>query len=159
MDMDLSERFALHGAEVDAHDEMTVGGKRVVLALLLAGQVPPGVEPMRIARGQEQSFGAVSLGQFSRRFAASGMDAGRHGAKGVALSRPAGNGSGGLIPFEQNRGHGQGRFARGSFAFGFGRGGGFAGRSGGFVRSAGGGFGGASFAGGSGRVLNNLFEG
>ena len=47
----------------NAENEMTIGGLGVKRILLFAGQIPVRVKPVRIARGQGEFLGAVSLGQ------------------------------------------------------------------------------------------------
>ena len=125
---------------------MLVGGKRVEFFLLLAGEVPAGVEPVRIARGQNKLAGPVGFGKFDGAFGAAGGLGRRSRAEGITLAGAAGRWSGGFVALEQNRGNRGGFFIRGGFScapgggsFGFG----------GFGISGGGGFGGG-FAGGDG---------
>jgi len=102
MNMNLGERLALDFIDVNAEHQMTVHGSGIESALLFTGKIPTSVEPVRIARGEEQSLGAVSFGQLGG-FGRAGMRWWWRGTKGVTLAGAAGSGcGGGLIAFEKN---------------------------------------------------------
>ena len=67
VDMDFVKRMAFDLVRVDAEDEVAVGGLGIELVLLLAGEVPMRVEPVRVARGEEKFFGAVGFRQLDRK--------------------------------------------------------------------------------------------
>ncbi len=86
---------------VNPHDQMTVGGLRIQLQLLLARQVPVDVKPVGIARGEEKFFGPVGLGQLGfRRWK---ILQGRRRAEGKFFAGAAGGRRFGGITFEQDR--------------------------------------------------------
>ena len=141
MNMDFGEGIGFVIAGENADDEMAVGGKRVVLALLFAGQVPAGVKPVRVAGGEEQLLGAVGFGQFAGVFHAVEMFRRRHRAERVTLAGTAGDVSRRLIAFQQNGGRIRSRFFYRRFLFEGGSGGfGDAGNDGGFFFRSSGGF-------------------
>jgi hypothetical protein len=53
VNMDFVGRMAFDFAGVNAEDEMPVSGSRVEFLLLRDGQIPVGVKPVRIARGEK----------------------------------------------------------------------------------------------------------
>ena len=63
VNMDFGERGLAHSVLVDAKDQMLIGGLGVALAQLVGCEIPMGVEPMRIARDQEQLPCAVGVGE------------------------------------------------------------------------------------------------
>src|SRR6202142_3583319 len=101
MNVNFANRMALNLAGVNAHDEMAGGGTRVELQLLLARQIPMRVKPVRVARGQKKSFGAVSFGQSGLRCFK--MLRRWHGAERVFPAGAAGGRRCGLVALEQER--------------------------------------------------------
>ncbi len=85
MHVHLPNRSARERIGEYAHNEMMVGGKGVVAPLLLRREVPMGIQPTGIARGQQQSPGAVGFGQ--RRFFPFGPARGRRRSQRILLSR------------------------------------------------------------------------
>ena len=77
VDVDFVGGMALDFSRKNPQHQMAVGGLGVQLILLLAGQVPVRVKPVRIARGEKQFFGAVTF----RQFAAGKFLFGRRGAQ------------------------------------------------------------------------------
>src|SRR5690348_10498208 len=65
MNMNLFNRLGRKRVEVNAQNQMAIHGEAVVFALLFARKVPMRVKPMRIARGEQKTFGAVGFGQFT----------------------------------------------------------------------------------------------
>ena len=64
--MDLPVRLAAGLVLVDAQHEMFVHRTPVVALELFLGEIPMRIDPVRVARGEEQPLRAVGFGQFLR---------------------------------------------------------------------------------------------
>ena len=60
-----NEGVARDGSNVNAQHQVTVCGALIVVAQLVAGQVPMGVEPVRVPGSEQQFPGAVGFRQFA----------------------------------------------------------------------------------------------
>ena len=125
MHVDFSDRAGPDRAGENPHDEMTVGGKGVVAPLLLRREVPVRIQPVRIARGQQQLPGPIGLGQC--RFFGSGLAGGGRRPQGILLSRAGHGRRDGFVALQENlrnpeTGFGLRRFVPGLFCAQAGRG-------------------------------------
>ncbi len=113
MDVNFGDGLAARRFEVDANDEVAVARVGVVTALLIGGQIPMRVKPMRVARCEQKGFGTVGFGQltFGREFFNR-----RCGAERVTLAGTADGCRSGPVTFEQNRGNARGVLRAGRMA-------------------------------------------
>src|SRR5688572_26454851 len=88
-------------ASENANNEVTITAKSVQTRLLLGGEIPGDVEPVWIARCEENSTGAISF----REFATTGKRSGAHGLWRKCVTEPwaADSRRRRLVTFEQER--------------------------------------------------------
>ncbi len=120
LNMQFLDRRPFGCFEVNAQDQVLIARPGIVRALLLARQIPMRIQPVRIARGQQQMLRAVRLRQLA--FVLECFHR-RARPKGVTLSGPAHRRRLRPLGLQQNRGNVSRRFARGpgglSFSGGF----------------------------------------
>src|SRR5947207_14213844 len=85
MNVHLGEWFISQVIDKNPHDEVAVSRAPVVFPELLAGQVPMGVEPMRVADVEQQLFCAVRLGQHARFYHCPDVFRWRRGSQRIAF--------------------------------------------------------------------------
>src|SRR2546429_5900098 len=105
MYMHFGEWFISQVIDKNPHDEVAVSRAPVVFPELLAGQVPMGVEPMRVAGGEQQLFCAVRFGQLARFYRCSDVFRWRRGSERIALSGTAHRWRSWFVAFEQQGRH------------------------------------------------------
>src|SRR5213592_4290067 len=105
MNLHFSERFVRDGFEINAQREAAAGGKLLAIPDLVAGQIPMGVKPVRVAGSEQQSFCTVGFWKLPQLAGGSGMLARRRGAERIAFSWPADLRRRRFIAFERNRRH------------------------------------------------------
>src|SRR5437764_8564791 len=101
MNVHLGEWFISQVIDKKPDDEVAVSRAPVVFPELLAGQVPMGVEPMRVAGGEHQLFCAVRFGQLARFYRCPDVFRWRRGSERIALSGTAHRWRGWFVAFEQ----------------------------------------------------------
>ena len=102
MDVNFVDRVTFEFMGINAQNQVAVGRTRIASDLLVPGQIPVRVQPVRIAGRQKQLARAIALGQFGlRRLKLLG---GRHRTQGIFLTRTADWWRGRTVAFQQNGG-------------------------------------------------------
>ena len=118
MDVHIGNGRRFFVASKNANNQVTITALGIVAGLLFRGEIPRDIQPMGVARGQEDAACAVSFGKFAR----AGKRSRSHGdgSEGVAGTRAAHSGRWRLVAFEKERRNlhfaTRGRRANGTFS-------------------------------------------
>ncbi len=103
-EVDFGDRW--HGLPVgtDTQNQVVIGRGRIVTRLLLGGEVPMGIKPMRVARGRAEALSAVGRRQAGRLRPRWLRRGGRSGSRVLSLGGRRGLGRG-AVALEEYRGY------------------------------------------------------